>query len=425
MKNLRLLGFLFLSMSAFATDGQLNAENSNYVVIGAFASQENAQHFVQIAKKQSFDAQFEMNPNRQLFYVYVLHTGNKQLAIEEAIKLRQKTAFWDTWVFSGLLGKEDASNKGSDYHPETGEKLSRITADDNQLVASEKVTPAKEAEVTPAKEISTVTTTTTVPTPSTTPETTLPAAADSTVASTFAKSEEAEGDGSHFVFKIFRTSNQKAVDGEVDIIDPEKKKKMASYRGNKDVVVRPINKTGEVSLECEVFGFRKITKTVNLKTPQPVDGVTVENEQAIVPFELTRLKKGDYAIMYNVYFFKDAAIMKPESRYELNSLRDMLKENPKYKIKIHGHTNGNAPGKIIEPGESKDLFSLSGTKESFGTAKTLSEERAITIYDFLIAEGIDANRMLVKGWGGKKPIFDKEHTLAHTNVRVEIEIIEE
>lgn len=419
MKNFKLIGFLFLSLRAFAIDGQLNAENSNYVVIGAFASQENAEHFVQIAKKQSFDAHFEMNSNRHLFYVYVLHTGNKQLAIEEAVKLRQKTAFWDTWVFSGLLGKEDALNKGSDYHPETGEKLSHITADDHQLVVSEKVnTPTKE-ESAPAKEMATVTTSAAAP------ETTSPATADSTVATTFSKSEEAEGNGSHFVFKIFRTSNQKAVDGEVDIIDPEKKKKIVSYRGNKDVVVRPVNKTGEVSLECEVFGFRKVTKTVNLKTPQPIDGVTVENEQAIVPFELTRLKKGDYAIMYNVYFFKDAAIMKPESRYELNSLRDMLKENPKYKIKIHGHTNGNAAGKIIEPGESKDLFSLSGTKESFGTAKTLSEERAITIYDFLIAEGIDASRMLVKGWGGKKPILDKEHALAHTNVRVEIEIIEE
>ena len=427
MKKLRLLGFLFLSLKAFATDGQLTAENSNYVVIGAFASQENAKHFVQIAKEQRFDAHFEMNTSRHLFYVYVLHTGNKKLAIEEAIKLRQKTAFWDTWVFSGLLGQENASNnKGSDYHPETGEKLSRITADDNQLVTAEKEstpTPEREAEAAPAKENTPVVTTTPPPAQLTATETKVPVVTDSIVPTTFARTEEAEGDGKHFVFKIYRSSNNKAIDGEVDIIDPEKKKKMVSYKGNRDVVVRPVNKSGEVSLECEVFGYRKIERKINLKAPQAVEGITMENDQAIIPFELTRLKKGDYAIMYNVYFFKDAAIMKPESRYELNSLRDMLKENPKYKIRIHGHTNGNAPGTIIEPGESKDLFSLTGTKESYGTAKTLSEERAITIYDFLIAEGIDASRMLVKGWGGKKPIFDKDHTLAHSNVRVEIEIV--
>ena len=31
--------------------------------------------------------------------------------------------------------------------------------------------------------------------------------------------------------------------------------------------------------------------------------------------------------MYNVFFFKDAAVMRPESRYEITSLLEMLKEN--------------------------------------------------------------------------------------------------
>jgi len=418
MKYLKLFGFLFLSLHAFAIDGQLKAENSNYVVIGAFASQENAAHFVEIAKKANFDAQFEINPNRQLFYVYVLHTGNKKQAIEEAQKLRQKTTFWDTWVFSGLLGRNESTSNGSDYHPETGEKLTRITADDNQLNPSGAITSSVNESTTVKENPIAVTPDPTPAEVTTTPEIAVPE-------EMYPKTLEAEGDGRHFVFRIFRNSNQKAVDGEVDIVDPEKKKKIVSFQGNKDVIVRPVNKSGDVSMECEVFGFRKVTQAVNVKNPQATAGVVVENDQAIVPFELVRLKKGDYAVMYNVYFFKDAAIMKPESRYEVNSLRDMLKENPKYKIKIHGHTNGNAAGKIIEPGESKDLFSMSGTKDSFGSAKTLSEERAITIYDFLIAEGIDASRMLVKGWGGKKPIFDKDHPKAQSNVRVEIEIIEE
>ena len=33
--------------------------------------------------------------------------------------------------------------------------------------------------------------------------------------------------------------------------------------------------------------------------------------------------------MYNVYFFTNAAIMKPESKFELNSLLAMLEENEK------------------------------------------------------------------------------------------------
>ena len=103
----------------------------------------------------------------------------------------------------------------------------------------------------------------------------------------------------------------------------------------------------------------------------------------------------------------------------------MLKENPKYKIKIHGHTNGGAHGKIISLSEdSNDYFSLGNTKDGFGSAKKLSEERAEVIRKFLVSNGVDIKRMHVKAWGGKRPIHDKHSPQAQSNVRVEIEILE-
>src|SRR5690606_3791262 len=155
------------------------------------------------------------------------------------------------------------------------------------------------------------------------------------------------------------------------------------------------------------------------------EDVVFQDDTYQVPFELVRLQKGDIAVMYNVYFFKDAAIMRPESRWEVNNLLEMLNENPKHKMKIHGHTNGNASGKIISKSEkSGNFFSLTDTKDGFGSAKRLSEERANIIRDYLIANGVDASRMEVKAWGGKRPIVDKMHTQAQNNVRVEIEILE-
>ena len=47
------------------------------------------------------------------------------------------------------------------------------------------------------------------------------------------------------------------------------------------------------------------------------------------------------------------------------------------------------------------------------------------IQNYLMSEGIAPGRLQVKGWGGKKPLLDKEHAQAHTNVRVEIEVIKE
>jgi outer membrane protein OmpA-like peptidoglycan-associated protein len=154
--------------------------------------------------------------------------------------------------------------------------------------------------------------------------------------------------------------------------------------------------------------------------------VKVEDDAVTVPFELVRLKKGDYQVMYNVYFYKDAGIMRPESKYEVNALLDMMKENPKYKIRIHGHTNGNAHGKVISLGESQNFFALTAdVKTGFGSAKKLSEERAKVIREYLIKQGIDPKRLEVKAWGGKRPIYEGDHAQAHSNVRVEIEIIED
>jgi outer membrane protein OmpA-like peptidoglycan-associated protein len=124
-----------------------------------------------------------------------------------------------------------------------------------------------------------------------------------------------------------------------------------------------------------------------------------------------------------VTFYNDAAIMLPDSREELTGLLDMMRENPNYKIRLHGHTNGNYNGKIIKIGDNKNFFSLDGSKSTMGTAKDLSYERAEVIKEYLVANGIDGTRMEVKGWGGKKPLFDKNSVNAKRNVRVEVEIV--
>jgi outer membrane protein OmpA-like peptidoglycan-associated protein len=191
-------------------------------------------------------------------------------------------------------------------------------------------------------------------------------------------------------------------------------------------IANPPGKSGNISLVCEVFGYRKMQRDIDYNTPTGEGIEMTESGSVMVPFELVRLQKGDIAVMFHVYFFKDAAIMRPESRFEVNSLLEMLQENEKYKIRIHGHANGKASGKIIflEDG-STNFFSLNKTKEGFGSAKKLSQERAELIRNFLVSNGVESSRMQTKAWGGKKPIHDKHSTRAQENVRVEIEILED
>jgi outer membrane protein OmpA-like peptidoglycan-associated protein len=383
-------------------------EPTNYVVIGAFSIQKNAANFTTTAKNNQYDAKFEMNYNRKLYYVYVLTTSNREAAITEALRLRSESPYYDTWVYSGLLGKEGINTVGTDINPVTSKKIEEVqTSKTETQPAVTPVTipveqPVTQPEVKPEPEQKQE------------PKVEAP------------KEESEEISGKKFFFKVFRGDNQEAVAGDINVIDVARVRKMGSFASNKTVgIAKPPSKEGNISLVCEIFGYRKVQYDVNYNAPE---GYGIENSEengTVVPFELTRLQKGDHAIMYNVYFFNDAAVMRPESRYEVGSLLDMLKENTKYKIKIHGHTNGNHAGKIISLAEGSDnFFSLSKTVDGHGSAKKLSQERADLIKSYLVANGIEESRMEVKAWGGKKSIYDKHHALAQSNVRVEIEILE-
>jgi outer membrane protein OmpA-like peptidoglycan-associated protein len=402
MKMKAVLLFVILAaanFNAFCNPLPDIVSQSNYVVIGAFAIEKNATEFVEDARKASFKAVSEINVSRNLFYVYILQTANREAAFDLANKIRISSPFSDTWVYSGILGRE---SRGEDINPITEKNLETIKLNDSpETIVSSSSGAGVVSE--PLRTMRVAVT-----------EDKSPVKVD----------EPVEG-ARNFLFKIMRDDDHLELQGDVDVIDLDKTKKATSYKGNQNVAVAPVNKSGKISLLCEVFGYRKVQTEINFNQPEESEGVEMNGDRAVVKFELTRLRKGDITVMYNVYFYKDAGIMRPESRYEVNSLVDMMKDNPKYKIKIHGHTNGSAAGKVISLGDSKDYFSLNDTKEGFGSAKKLSQERAEVIRNFMVSEGIELKRMQIKAWGGKRPIHDKMSAHAQSNVRVEIEILED
>jgi outer membrane protein OmpA-like peptidoglycan-associated protein len=162
------------------------------------------------------------------------------------------------------------------------------------------------------------------------------------------------------------------------------------------------------------------------EVPPPVDSAKLKEEILKKKVDDSKMatKKGEMEKLDNIFFYKDASVLRPESRFAVDKLVMLMKQNPTQHIKIHGHTNGNEPGKIIRHAKS-DFFSLENTIEDYGSAKELSEERANVIRDYLVAKGIDKKRMSVKAWGGKKPLYKVDDDRALANVRVEIEVMKE
>ena len=383
------LATMLMIVTSSFSQGQNATDKLYYVVIGAFANPRNSAEFTENAKKKNLDAQSSVAGARKLHFIYILETPERELAISEAVKLQKESTYSDTWVYQGLLGNNPTIVR-LEKKAVVEEVAQKETKPDSAATAVVVVEPEiKQPVVEPAKST----------------------------------------DGSKpFIFKIQSIDTGKEVIGDVDIFDADiiKGRKIVSYRGNDVVNVKPINKSGNLALVCDLFGYRKVQIPINFNEPKIEDAVSSQDGKVIVTFDVVRLKQGDKVVMYNVYFFNHAAIMRPESRYEVNELLDMMKEKPTAKIRIHGHANGNDFGKIITLGNSKDFFSLSpDNSEDKGSATKLSEERARAIQSYLVKEGIDISRMELKAWGGKKPIYDEDHSLAQANVRVEVEILEE
>lgn len=119
---------------------------------------------------------------------------------------------------------------------------------------------------------------------------------------------------------------------------------------------------------------------------------------------LTPIKKGESIVLKNIFFESNSHNLLPTSHTELNTLVELLQNNPKLKLLIEGHT------------------------DNVGSAEhnlRLSQKRAEEVVNYLIFQGIDLSRLRAKGYGFSKPIApnDTEESRA-LNRRTEIKIIE-
>ncbi len=100
---------------------------------------------------------------------------------------------------------------------------------------------------------------------------------------------------------------------------------------------------------------------------------------------LDKIKVGGKVTLQNIFFDTNKYELLPTSMAELNILADLLKNNPNLRIEIQGYTDNVGDLKL--------------------NAK-LSDNRAKSVYTFLISNGIAANRLAYKGYGDTNPKAD-------------------
>ena len=97
---------------------------------------------------------------------------------------------------------------------------------------------------------------------------------------------------------------------------------------------------------------------------------------------LPALVPGEKIALHNIYFDTDKADLRPESVRELELLVKILKDNPKIRLEIGGHTDNRA---------------------SAQHNMALSQRRAASTVEYLTQHGISADRLVPKGYGLTQP----------------------
>ena len=370
-----------------------NLQNGMYVIVGAFQISENAIRYSKSIKVEGKIPNVGKYQQNGMYYVYSFYTKDDLVAARaKRGDLRATRQFFDAWILYVGVRPEDFEKSPVVEMEETPDVLA---------INQPKELKPEQIKAGAAMDM--------VPPP--------PVAQDQ---NTY-----------NYRFNVISATTLKEVPGYVTIIDATRNKAMKSVSTNQiHPLEAPVTQSKEIVALCDIFGYVKEQARFKIDDPMSSEDKSMITESGgvtTIKFELQRHKVGDILVMYNVYFYNDAAIMKPESKFELNSLLSMLKENEKLIVKIHGHTNGNDPGKLIKlkPDDHNYFEVTSNNIQTTSTAKDLSKERAEVIRRWLIDQGIDDKRMETKAWGGQKMIYKKNDAMAGKNVRVEIEIIKE
>jgi outer membrane protein OmpA-like peptidoglycan-associated protein len=118
---------------------------------------------------------------------------------------------------------------------------------------------------------------------------------------------------------------------------------------------------------------------------------------------LKPIKSGTAATLNNIFFDVNKYEIKEKSRTELNKAVSFLSANPTVRVEISGHTDNSG---------------------SDSHNQELSKNRAKAVYDYLIQQGIDPDRLRYKGYGAQMPVVPNDsETNRQLNRRIEFKVL--
>ena len=197
--------------------------------------------------------------------------------------------------------------------------------------------------------------------------------------------------------KVYDKKTNRGLPSSVELTDINSRKIISTLQTDEEgnyLVTLPVGK--DYAFNVNRKGYLFYSDNFSMKTNLP-------DSPLVVNIPLQPIEAGAFIILKNIFFDTKKFELKPVSLSELDKVVLLMKENPKVKILISGHTDNVGRG-------SDNLL--------------LSNNRAKATVAYLQKNGIEITRLSAKGFGAGKPIADNNSEPGKAqNRRTELSII--
>lgn len=192
--------------------------------------------------------------------------------------------------------------------------------------------------------------------------------------------------------KVYDKNTLVPLSAAFELIDMQSNKTVVSSSSDpisgEFVMSLPVDKNYALNVSCKGYLFYSMNFSVS-EMNDSVNPVKLD-----IPMQPVAV--GEKVVLRNIFFETDKYELLPDSKAELEKLISFLAKNTELHIEIGGHTDN----------EGSDIHNM-----------TLSLNRAKAVYDYLIANGISADKLSYKGYGETMPIESNDTPVGRANNR--------
>jgi outer membrane protein OmpA-like peptidoglycan-associated protein len=214
-----------------------------------------------------------------------------------------------------------------------------------------------------------------------------------------------------FYFRLISRYDGKEITATLLLKESGERSNYQTVKSGEIIFLRePAGELKSYNITAFVPGY-KLSNIMFFYANPPIE--TGRNNEEIITLVADKGKNTDFVEFNHVQFYPSTSNLRPVSLHELDELGYLLKQHPKCKITIHGHSS-------LQDQESPDIAS---NPQKNTLLQSLSLARAETVKSYLVKLGIEPVR--INTIGDELPRYAGDKSCYHNSETVDVEFVKD